>query len=480
VDRSVAQGRPADPRTDGWSDVRSIPWLAAAVGVGFVIVALAVYTRTLIDRPYDHFVWQAAAFLEGQAAIRYPVPGNEYYQDVLPVAPIDGIPRGLIPFPPLPAIILVPFVALGGLATSGQVVFVGLAALDVGICWWLLGRLPLRFWVRIAGTAFFAFGTVFWYAAQLNTTWYQAHVAAIGLAMLATGFAIGADRAAVDADEASPPSRDLLAAIRRDGLAIDGRQFVIGLLFGLACTARLTMLFAAPFFVLVGSGGSWWRRGWSAGLGAALPILGLFAYNVVTAGALFHPAYEFLYQAEATYYPTLGYNLDWAIEDPRYIPQNLGIMLFSLPLVAPDTWPDSLRVTTDAFCTEAGAARGLFDVSCPLAVPNDIGMSVLLTSPAYLLAIPALGRFRTSRLVAGATIAVLLVAIVNLMHFSQGWVQFGYRFSNDFVPWAVILVALGAEAIARRGAGAVIVGGLVVASILINAWGVAWGNLLGW
>ena len=80
MDRSVAQGRPADPRTDGWSDVRSVPWLAAAVGVGFVIVALAVYTRTLIDRPYDHFVWQAAAFLEGQAAIRYPVPG----QRVLP------------------------------------------------------------------------------------------------------------------------------------------------------------------------------------------------------------------------------------------------------------------------------------------------------------------------------------------------------------------------------------------------------------
>ena len=192
--------------------MRSVPWLAAAVGVGFVIVALAVYTRTLIDRPYDHFVWQAAAFLEGQAAIRYPVPGNEYYQDVLPVAPIDGIPRGLIPFPPLPAIILVPFVALGGLATSGQVVFVGLAALDVGICWWLLGRLPLRFWVRIAGTAFFAFGTVFWYAAQLNTTWYQAHVAAIGLAMLATGFAIGADRAAVDTEESADveprPPRD--------------------------------------------------------------------------------------------------------------------------------------------------------------------------------------------------------------------------------------------------------------------------------
>ena len=29
------------------------------------------------------------------------------------------------------------------------------------------------------------------------------------------------------------------------------------------------------------------------------------------------------------------------------------------------------------------------------------------------------------------------------MHFSQGWVQFGYRFSNDFAPFAMILVTLG-------------------------------------
>jgi hypothetical protein len=457
-----------------------VPWLAAAVGVGFVVLALAVYTRTLVDRGYDHFVWQASAFLEGQAAIRYPVPGNDFYQDVLPVPPIDGVPRGLIPFPPLPAIILMPFVAIFGLATSGQVVFVGLAAIDVGISWWMLGRLPIRFAVRIAATAFFAFGTVFWYTAQLNTTWYQAHVVAIGLAMLAVGFALGADREAAEGEAASASPRELLAAAVRDGLEVDGRQFLIGLLFGLACTARLPVLFAAPFFVLVGSGGSWWRRAWSAGLGAALPVFALLAYNVATTNHILHPAYDILYQAEATYYPTLGYNLDWAIEDPRYIPQNLAIMLFSAPLFLPAQWPDSLRLTTDAFCTLPGATRGLFDVECPLAVPNDTGMSVILTSPAYLLALPALRRFRTSRLVAGSAIAVLLIAIVNLMHFSQGWVQFGYRFSNDFVPWAVILVALGAEAVARRGVGAVLVGGLVATSILINAWGVAWGNLLHW
>jgi hypothetical protein len=31
------------------------------------------------------------------------------------------------------------------------------------------------------------------------------------------------------------------------------------------------------------------------------------------------------------------------------------------------------------------------------------------------------------------------------MHFSQGWVQFGYRFSNDFAPFLLLLVAVGME-----------------------------------
>ena len=65
------------------------------------------------------------------------------------------------------------------------------------------------------------------------------------------------------------------------------------------------------------------------------------------------------------------------------------------------------------------------------------------------------------------------------MHFSQGWVQFGYRFSNDVVPFALALVALGIDRLtdgARRRRWAMPVAmGLVVVSIAVNAWGVAWG-----
>jgi hypothetical protein len=165
----------------------------------------------------------------------------------------------------------------------------------------------------------------------------------------------------------------------------------------------------------------------------------------------------------------------------RYLVQNAGIGLFGLPDVLPTHLPDALGINPTPVCIQPGAVRGLFDVDCPLAVPRDTGMSVLLTSPAYLLAIPALAAFRRSRLVAGAGLAVVAILAVDLMHFSQGWVQFGYRFSNDAAPFALVLVALGLERLGlRRRYGMLLGMSLVVVSLAVNAWGVLWSRALGW
>jgi hypothetical protein len=202
----------------------------------------------------------------------------------------------------------------------------------------------------------------------------------------------------------------------------------------------------------------------SAGLGAALPLLALAAWNVATTGHLFHPGYEYQYRLEANAYAFLGYVPSWSIEDPRYLPQNLALMLGGLPDILP--------------ACDGGVARGLFDATCPFIVPNAKGMSLLLTSPAWLLGLPALRDYGRSRIVTGAVIAVVFIAIVNLMHFSQGWVQFGYRFSNDFAPFALVLVGLGIDRLAARRWRLVVA--LVAISVLVNAWGVAWGDILGW
>jgi hypothetical protein len=495
VERRVAQGRapdrPAD-RSPKPEDGPSRRWIGVAGAFGFGLLALFAYFvgDQGTDRFYNHFVWQALAFLDGRAAIDYPVagsgalPGNDFFQDVLPLIGPDGEPTGraLIPFPPLPALLLVPVVALWGLATDDQAIAGVFGAVDVAFAWWLLGRLPVGTGARVAGTLFFGFGTAFFYAAELGTTWFFAHVVAVGFGLLAVGLAIGADPAAAHDEEALPDPVDVARAAAPRGLRgvaglLDGRQVLVGLLFGLACTARLTMAFGAPFFVLVGSGRGWLGRGLSAGIGAAIPVGALILYNVVSTGHVLHPAYEHLYQSEAYGYPTLGYHPEWSIEDPRYVPQNFAIAILSTPVVFPDMIPAGLGEHTP-LCTEPDARRRLFDESCPLALPRDTGMSILLTSPAFLLAIPVLrAMYGRSRLVTAGILAVALIFLVNLMHFSQGWVQFGYRFANDFLPFALPLVALGAERLRNRP---VVVIGLVAASVAVNVWGVVWGAKLGW
>jgi hypothetical protein len=92
------------------------------------------------------------------------------------------------------------------------------------------------------------------------------------------------------------------------------------------------------------------------------------------------------------------------------------------------------------------------------------------------LAFMGVRRRGLDRLTVAASLAVLAIAFVNLMHFSQGWVQFGYRFANDFAPFALILVALSASRLRAPWLLALLVG----FSIAVNFWGVIWGLNLGW
>ena len=447
-----------------------------AVGFGLVVLCLVLYSlsRPAWQTVYNHFVWQADAYLHGQASISYPVPanatspGNDFFNDVVPVVDAAGnqTGRGMIPFPPLPAVVLLPFVAIWGMATDQAFLAVVLGALDVGIAFWLLGRLPIRAGLRAALTLFVGAGSALWYASSLGTTWYLAHVVALGLSLAAVAVALDADeRSALD----PRPSPGLDAGAGRP--LLDWRQFVAGFLLGLAVTSRLTVAFGVVFLVVVGGGGSWPRRTLGAALGMAFPVGALLAYNLAVSGTLFNPVYESLYRYEVWAYPDLNYQAAWSLQDLRYIPQNLGIMLGGLPDVMPA-------------CAAAVPREPWSAVGCSWLVPRPVGMSLLLTSPAWLLAGLAWPLLRDRR-VAGSLLAALVIAVVNLMHFSQGWVQFGYRFSLDFAPFLLVPVALGAErllaASGRRAAwGVYLVGGLIVASVAVQAWGIAWARTLGW
>ncbi len=197
---SIAEGPEGTPLAT--PAVRSpLRWL---IGLGFVLAALGLYW---VSNPehynfYNHFVWQADAYLHGRAWFPYPVlaggdlPENWYLQDVYPLVLPDGTPDGrvLLPFPPLPAILLLPFVAAWGLATDQEAIAIGLGALGVGLAWWMLGGLRLRTSVRALTVGIFATGTVWWWAAVVGSTWYLAHLVAVDITLVAVGIALRRDR----------------------------------------------------------------------------------------------------------------------------------------------------------------------------------------------------------------------------------------------------------------------------------------------
>ena len=104
----------------------------------------------------------------------------------------DGVYTGrvLLPFPPLPAVLLLPFVALWGLAVDQESLAIALAGVGVFTAWWMLGGLRITLGVRALTTLVFATGTVWWWAAAVGSTWYLAHLVAAVAALLAVGVAL--------------------------------------------------------------------------------------------------------------------------------------------------------------------------------------------------------------------------------------------------------------------------------------------------
>ena len=71
---------------------------------------------------------------------------------------------------------------------------------------------------------------------------------------------------------------------------------------------------------------------------------------------------------------------------------------------------------------------------------NAHGLPLWLTSPFFAWAIwPK----RTGRLFWTLALTALCVAAPSLLYQNSGWIQFGYRFSNDFAPFVMIMIAVG-------------------------------------
>ena len=102
----------------------------------------------------------------------------------------------------------------------------------------------------------------------------------------------------------------------------------------------------------------------------------------------------------------------------------------------------------------------------PYLKPDLGGMSLFVTTPAFLLTARALP---VSRLSIAAWLAVAAVGSVYLLYFWRGFAQFGMRYTLDFTPFIIILAAIGCQSFVKLPTRI-----FVVVSIMIQLWGIAW------
>jgi hypothetical protein len=392
---------------------------------------------------YQHHVYLANAMLHGSFDVKAAgIP--DYYQDVVTVGKAKYLPYG-----PAPAILLMPGVAVQGTDFSQIKFTLFLGAANAVLFWYLLGLVRVGTFSRWLGVIFFTFGTVHFYAATEGTLWFYNHVAAVFFLQIA-----------------------IILFLKRVPL------FLPAFALGLAWLSEGPILVATPFFlygILARQDGNFslksliqldfykslirskaLRDGIVFGLGL-LPF-GLFYlwYNQVRFGSPLDTGFQTVYKsytngglAYSFYRADFPNAPHFALFDIRNIP----LHIYTLFMMPPKYYPDLSIVR-----------------------PSPYGLSIFLTSPAFIY-----GFFvkRKAWLTPACWLAIGLVTIPLFVHYSQGWVQYGYRFMLDYMPFLAILTVMGFDDHQSQKARAVQIL-LIAVSVASGSWGRYWGNKLGW
>ncbi len=389
------------------------------VAIAIYVLAFVAFAATASDEifakhtPFNHFALLAESWLNGRLDLAGEPPAYTEYNDF---AVHDG--RYWISFPPFPAVLVAPLVAISGSAESTRdgLFFLVLAGLAPSLVYLALERLVAlglsrRTWqenLTLAGV--FALGSVYWFSAVQGTVWFAAHVVGAALAAATLWASAGA---------ASPA--------------------LAGIFVGLGFATRTPLLFLAPLFLLeLGRVARWDPRAMlrpAARFAAPLACIGLALawHNAARFGNPFEFGHRYL---DVVWRPRID---KWGLFSLHYLGRNLGVLLASTPYFG---------------------VKG-----APLAVSGH-GLALWITSPFYALALwpGALARHRRAFYRALA-ITAALVAVPSLLYQNTGWVQFGYRFSNDFAVLLIAMIAIG-----RRRLGLVF-GALAAFAIAINLFG---------
>jgi len=353
--------------------------------------------------PLNLYVIQADAFLGGSISI----PETEF--DVAVVG--DNY---YVAFPPAPAVLIMPLVAAFGASNSYLLPFcLVLSTANILLLNNIFRKLPTPPdsipWL----TAAFVLGTGYWLCVTLSDgIWFLAHVAAVTGLLLATSEAVGKRRGTI-----------------------------VGAGAGMAFLSRQLCVFAVIFLLVAMWRADRPRHDRVRQIAIALGIMAVLsaaylAFNWVRFGGPFNTGYEFLVLHEGF---LINRFEEYGLFHPAYVPVNLYHMFLAGPHIA------------------FGGPLALQ----PAAI-SGFGTSLLVASPFVVTAFYA----KWDRpLLISLWVSVGLMLVVQLLYYNNGWVQFNtQRFTLDFLPLVMVLVALG-----TRHFNPILWKALVGYAVLLNA-----------
>ncbi|MGZ6143945.1 MAG: hypothetical protein ACXWLM_11445 [Myxococcales bacterium] len=365
-----------------------------------------------------HFVYQADAFLHGQLAIRGRPPNlNDW---VL----LDG--RWYVSFPPFPAVLMIPFVALWGIELNDVWFTLVFAALNVALLYRLLRRMQdsRPEWEHAAFALIFGFGTLAWSCGIRGEVWYTAETVGVTLTLLYLHAALGA-RHPILAGLAVA-----CAAITRTPLALSAVFFVFEALCAEGPVRPECLRDPAK-----------WRA-------AAPKVLKYVAAIVVV-------AIPMAYANDVRFgsFSEFGHSHLYANRVNQQI-QQYGLFHYAF-----------LERNLHAAFTRLPEIQ-----LHPLRIGfNGDGMSILVTTPLLLYLLWPREKPRLHR---ALWLTCAIVAVPGFFYQNSGWFQFGFRFSLDYTPYLIVLLALGGRKFTR------VFWLAALAGVAVNAWGAAVFNRL--
>ena len=361
----------------------------------------------------NYFNLLAEAFLHGKLFLTNPPSTYDLtlYQG-----------KWFVPFPPFPAFLMLPFIAIWGVQAFNTVTFsIILGACTNVIVFLILHQLLKLGWIQLSKrgilwlVALFSFGTVFWWLASLSQVSFFSQTCTVLFSALAFWFAL----------KKFPP-------------------WLVGLTLTAAILARPNVFLLWPALIAItiqldqDHGKNDWKRILEWGIFSGIPlVLGaafLLYYNYLRFGNFL----DFGYQTVNGWEWLVDRAREYGIFNPHFIPYNLYYMFLAF----------SYRLITQ----------------CSYYLPRGNGMNLFFTTPAIIY---LFRKFKVSWWTGGCWFAIILSTTLLSMYHNVGAIQYSYRYLMDFIIPIMMIIAFNAG---KKVSFPLKI--LIVISIIINYYGI--------